>query len=239
MQFIIQNRFLYKSASMLSFDSLAYLFLSSFLALFPVINPLGDGLIINGFLKGLDNEQRKLAARKIAVNCILICACSIVLGHLILMVFGLAIPVIQVGGGLIICKTGYDLLMKDAPNPKPNATEVKGIDMDEVKMKLFYPLSFPIAIDPGSISVILTLMATASVKGSFLKTSINYTMLAAAIVLIVFLLYLMIAHGPKLIKRLGESTNMIINKLVAFLMFSIGIQITLTGLAKIFHLTIL
>lgn len=224
---------------MLSFNSLAYFFVSSFLALFPVVNPLGDGLIINGFLKDLNNEQRKLAARKIAINSILICACSLVLGHLILMLFGLAVPVIQVGGGLIICKTGYDLLIKEASIPKPSAAEVKNIDMDEVKMKLFYPLSFPIAIDPGSISVILTLMATASIKGDFLKTSLNYAMIGVAIVLVIFMLYLMIAHGPKLTKRLGTSANMIINKLVAFLMFSIGIQITLTGLAKIFHLTIL
>lgn len=225
---------------MISFQSVLYLFVSSFVALFPVINPLGDGLIINGFLKGLNNEQRKLAARKIAVNCVLICGCSLILGHLILLLFGLAVPVIQVGGGLIICKAGYDLLSKaEGSVTKPTAEQVKEINMDEVKMKLFYPLSFPIAVDPGSISVILTLMATASIKEDLLKTGINYSAIALAIVIVIAMLYLMIAHGPKLLKHLGESGNMIINKFVSFLMFCIGIQITLTGLAKIFHLTIL
>lgn len=222
------------------FHSLMYFFVSSLLALFPVINPLGDGIIINGFLKGLNDEQRKIAARKIFVNCLLLSLGSLVLGHLILMLFGLAVPVIQVGGGLIICKTGYDLLAKpENPAPKPSPDVVKKIDMNEVKTKLFYPLSFPIAIDPGSISVIFTLMATASVSNDFLKTSVNYAAIAAAIAILLFGMYVVIAHGPKLMKKLGDSANMIINKFVAFLMFCIGIQIIVTGVSKIFHLTIL
>lgn len=217
-----------------------YFFISSLIALFPLINPIGDGLIVNGYLQGLDYKERKIAARRIFINCVLISIGSLILGHLVLMMFGLAIPVIQVAGGIIICKTGYDLLNNnDTVAAKPSEDEVKKIDQNAIRMKLFYPISFPISIDPGTISVIFTLMATASVKDDFLKTSLHYAMIALAIIILLAFLYLFLVQGPRIMKKLGDSANMTINKFVAFITFCIGIQILVIGLGKVFHLTIL
>ena len=35
---------------------------------------------------------------------------TLLIGHLFLLIFGLAIPVIQLGGGILICKTAMELL---------------------------------------------------------------------------------------------------------------------------------
>lgn len=224
----------------MSIHSVLYLFMSSLLSLFPVLNPVGDGLIVSGYLKGLNYGQRKKAAKKIFIYCVLISMGSLLLGHLILMMFGLAVPVIQVGGGLIICKTGYDLLVsEDVPAATPSPGEVKKIDEDALNMKLFYPISFPITVDPGAISVIFTLMATASVKDDLLSTGVHYAAIAAAIILLLGMLCLFVVQGARLMKKLGNAANMIINKFVAFLTFCIGIQILVMGLSKVFHITVL
>ena len=39
-------------------ESFVFMFISSFMALFPVANPVGTGFIINGFLSGLDRSER-------------------------------------------------------------------------------------------------------------------------------------------------------------------------------------
>lgn len=223
----------------MSWSAVLATFLTSFMALFPVINPIGDAVIVNGFLKDVDNEQRKAAIRKIFFNCLFISLGSLIAGHLILMVFGLAIPAIQVGGGLILCKTGWEWLSEQGnPTPEINPKEKKEIDMDVFSRKLFYPISFPICVDPGAISVIVTLTATTHIKDNLLATGINYAMIGLAIALLLGILYVLIFKGKFLTEKLGESGNMVINKLVAFITFCIGIQIVVEGLSKIFGLSI-
>ncbi|MDR1881062.1 MAG: MarC family protein [Tannerellaceae bacterium] len=218
-----------------------YTFVSSLIALFPVINPIGCGFIVNGFLEGLDDEGRKVVIKKIIMNCLLVGIGSLAVGHLILLLFGLAIPVIQLGGGLIICKTGLEWLTGTdaAKTTDTTKSSMQKLQVGDLEKKLFYPISFPISIGPGSLSVIFTLMASAAVEGNLLVTATNYAILSLAIVSLLVILYIFLSQGTRLMKKLGASGNMIINKMVAFITFCIGIQIIVTGFAKIFHLDIL
>lgn len=224
----------------MSLSSLLIIFSSSFMALFPVINPLGNGFVVNGFLIGLDDRQRKVAIQKLIFNYILIGAGTLVIGHLFLMIFGLAIPVIQLGGGILICKTAMELLADTGATEKealdPNIDSSK---WQNIERKIFYPITFPISIGPGSMSVIFTLMASASVKGKLLETGINYAVIALVIVCMAAILYVFLSQGQRIIQKIGPVGNQIINKLVAFFTFCIGIQIGVTGISQIFHLNIL
>ena len=85
-------------------ESFVFMFISSFMALFPVANPVGTGFIINGFLSGLDRSERRSIVRRIAVNYLLIGIGSLAIGHFVLSLFGLSLPIVQLGGGLLICK---------------------------------------------------------------------------------------------------------------------------------------
>lgn len=224
----------------MSLASLLFIFSSSFMALFPVINPLGNGFVVNGFLIDLDARQRKTAVQKLIFNYILIGLGTLVIGHLFLMIFGLAIPVIQLGGGILICKTAVELLGDTGSSEKEE--KVKDIDSSKwknIERKIFYPITFPMSIGPGSISVIFTLMASASVKGKLLQTGINYAVIALVIICMAAILYIFLSQGQKIIQKIGPVGNLIINKLVAFFTFCIGIQIGVTGISQIFHLNIL
>ncbi|GCB36240.1 UPF0056 inner membrane protein [Bacteroides faecalis] len=210
------------------------------MALFPVINPLGNGFVVNGFFTELDPAQRKAAIQKLIFNFIMIGVGTLVIGHLFLLMFGLAIPVIQLGGGILICKTAMELLgdssSSDTEEPKRNVDSFK---WKNVEQKIFYPITFPISIGPGSISVIFTLMASASVEDKLLQTGVNYLVIALVIVCMAAILYIFLSQGQKIIQKLGPVGNQIINKLVAFFTFCIGIQISVTGVSQIFHLNIL
>jgi small neutral amino acid transporter SnatA (MarC family) len=82
-------------------------------------------------------------------------------------------------------------------------------------------------------------MASAVVKGNFLSTGLNYAIISLAIISLLILLYVFLSQGMRIMKKLGRSGNMVLNKLIAFITFCIGIQITVTGISKIFHLPIL
>ena len=228
---------------MISLQDILYGFTTAFVALFPVINPIGNSFVVNGFINEMDEDDRKMAVKKIFLNCLVIGLGSIVIGHLVMLLFGLAIPVIQVGGGIIICKTGVEWLSgKGTMNQKimeVSDETMQKLYVEDVKSKLFYPISFPICLGPGSISVIFTLMANSSVRSNVLQSVANYVTIAVVIFLILLILYVLLMQGRLITRRLGNSGNLIINKLVAFITFCVGIQILVTGISKIFHLTIL
>ncbi len=64
----------------MSLSNLLIIFSSSFMALFPVINPLGNGFVVNGFFTDLDPQQRKAAIQKLTLNFIMIGVGTLVIG---------------------------------------------------------------------------------------------------------------------------------------------------------------
>ncbi|MBE5032671.1 MarC family protein [Gallalistipes aquisgranensis] len=221
-------------------EGFLFMFVSSFMALFPVANPVGSGFLVNGFLSGLDDRQRKVVIRKIVVNYLLIGLGSLAIGHFVLSLFGLSVPVIELGGGLLICKTALQWLndSDSSISAAPNKA-VDPIAMSKINSQVFYPLTFPISIGPGSVSVIFTLMASASVKGDIVRSALNYALIALVILLMCLILYLFLSQGQRIVSRLGRSGSMIINKMIAFFTFCVGIQIVTEGVAKIFRLNVL
>jgi len=84
---------------------------------------------------------------------------------------------------MLICKTAMELLGDSGSSDKEEASKnVDGFRWKNIEQKIFYPITFPISIGPGSISVIFTLMASASVKGKLLQTGINYLVIALVII---------------------------------------------------------
>jgi len=223
----------------MSVHEFIYTFLAAFAALFPVMNPIGSGFIVNSYIKNLDDAQRKVVAKRLVINCLLVGIGSLAAGHLILQLFGLAIPVIQIGGGFIICKTGLEWLSSDDTSNDDAQQTIAQINMKEIEKKLFYPIAFPIILGAGSISVIFTLTANAVVKGDLLHTVLNYSVIALAIFAMLMILAVFLVQGRRVLKRIGSSGNLIINKLVAFITFCIGIQIIVTGISGTFHIHIL
>jgi len=84
---------------------------------------------------------------------------SIFIGTHILGFFGISLPVVQVGGGLVVVvSTGWALLRhsddedatKDAKSPCNEANYMR---------QAFYPLTLPLTVGPGSIAVAITVGA--------------------------------------------------------------------------------
>jgi len=87
----------------LSFLNLVFI---GFVALFPPVNPIGTALVMDSLLHNLEEKQRRIAAKKIATYSFIICAVSTITGSWIFKLFGISIPVVQVAGGILICKMG-------------------------------------------------------------------------------------------------------------------------------------
>src|SRR5580692_11374363 len=79
-------------------------------ALFPIVNPIGNTPIFLSLTRGLSSRGRVALARMIALNGLILILTSIFIGTHILAFFGISLPVVQVGGGLVVISTGWALL---------------------------------------------------------------------------------------------------------------------------------
>src|SRR5215471_16252963 len=194
-------------------------------ALFPIVNPLGNSPIFLVLTREYSPAERKGLSRRIAINSFFLLLGSYFVGTYILSFFGISIPVVQVGGGLIVISTGWAML-KQPDDDVRSEVQQHGRQPDPFR-QAFYPLTMPLTVGPGSISVAITLGANAVHRQgvSF------FAMLAAVIasVLIALSIYLCYGFADRLARVLGPTAMTVILRLSSFLLVCIGVQILWNG----------
>lgn len=213
--------------------SWVHLVFAAVVSLFPPVNPLGTALLVDPFLHRLSEPERKQAAMKIALYCFLICASTMVIGSWIFKLFGISLPVVQLAGGLLICQMGWKMLDSKQSSDAQGTPQEQADGQKGVEEVLFYPLAFPMTTGAGTIAVLLTLSARGHDEDAWLYLS-NLAALFVAVVLIGVMIYLSYAYTPAILRRLGDRGELIVNKLGAFLVFCVGLQIAVGGAQGIF-----
>jgi multiple antibiotic resistance protein len=194
-------------------------------ALFPIVDPLGGSPIFLAMTRDYLPSTRRALSFRIAMNSFFLLVGSYFIGTHILSFFGISIPVVQVGGGLVVISTGWALL-KQGNDDDPKSANKK-IQPQYPFRNAFYPLTLPLTVGPGSISVAITLGANAPHPGGFdwrgiLIAIIGTVLLAASI-------YLCYGFSDRLGRVLGRTGMTVIIQLTSFLLVCIGVQILWNG----------
>ncbi len=207
----------------------------AFISLFPAVNPIGSAFIVEPLLGDLGMPERRSASKKVALYCFVICTVTALVGSWVLKIFGISVPIVQLAGGIMICRMGWQLLTTDneIKTKKETAHPEQTANIDNI---LFYPVAFPMTTGPGTISIILTLSAHPN-ETSLSEHFLNLSALAIAILGICLLVYICYTNTPRITHRLGPRGEQIVNRLSAFLVFCIGMQIAFSGIKVLFHLT--
>lgn len=214
--------------------SFIHLSFIGFIALFPVVNPIGTAFIVNPYLSELSREERIKAVKRISFYAFCISAITLFTGHWILELFGLSVPIIQLAGGIMICKIGWEFLSSDKTEDK-STTSNKESDLNHlssVDNQLFYPITFPITTGAGTLAVLFTLSA----HGNANKLSqylINTGALLVSVIIICILIFVFFVNANRFIKYVGSHNEKIINRLMAFLIFCVGLQIAVEGITQL------
>jgi len=198
-------------------------------ALFPIVDPIGGAPVFLSLTLNYDRDTRRLLARRIALNSFILLVASFTVGSHVLSFFGISLPVVQVGGGMIVVASGWTLLMqKDESN---RSTADRTVNCKDVLHDAFYPLTLPLTVGPGSISVAITLGAN---EPHSLGAGV-LSILAAAIgsVIIAITIYLCYAFADRLASALGPTGTNVIVKLTSFLLVCIGVQIVWNGISQL------
>jgi multiple antibiotic resistance protein len=206
--------------------------LTVFVPLFPVVNPIGDAPIFLALTQQYPNSIRRVLARKIAAYGFALLAGSFLFGSLILDFFGISIPVIQIAGGMVVAATGWSLLnQKDEDSNAQQSPPTLADAMEHA----FYPLTLPITVGPGCISIAITLGAHIRHEaGAGFEHGFPRHFLAALTGMFLLCVLVMVCYGSadRLVKRLGKSGTTVVIRLSAFILLAIGVQIMWNGLSN-------
>lgn len=194
-------------------------------ALFPIVNPLGGSPIFLARTADYSASARVALARRITVNCFFLLIGSYFIGSYILAFFGISLPVVQVGGGLIVISTGWTMLKQGEGDERRQLHQ--STQPQDLFGQAFYPLTLPLTVGPGSISVAVTLGANAARHHGLQILSMIAALIASA--LIALSVYLCYAFADRLARILGATGMNVMMRLSAFLLVCIGVQIVWNG----------
>jgi multiple antibiotic resistance protein len=135
-----------------SFEQLLQLDNAGVCRLFPIINPVGNAPIFLTLTRHCSMGERHSLAGKVAINSFILLTGSLFLGSYALEFFGITLPVLRIAGGLVVTAFGWKLLHAGDNPDKPNEGTQSNTEVDA-----FYPLTMPLTVGPGSISVAVAL----------------------------------------------------------------------------------
>lgn len=206
-------------------------FIAVFAALFPVINPLGDGPIFLNMVQGCSEEVRGRLARSVAINCFVMLLGSMLIGPQLLLFFGISLSALKLAGGAVVIAMGWNLLNQQGSSDRGTNSSAAITDATAAR-SAFFPLTMPMTVGPGSIATAISLVATVQDKKDFhflteLPAVIGAT---SALVVLSLLVYLVYRESSGIQRLLGANGTNVLMRLFAFILLAIGVQIFLSGL---------
>jgi multiple antibiotic resistance protein len=203
-------------------------FLFGFSTLFAIINPYGLAFIFLDRTMAISDAERRILAKRIALTAFCVLVVSLFAGAAILRFFGISVPALRIGGGLVVAVSGWKMLHEPEHEParedrQPRSTQT----LESLRRMTFFPLTVPLTTGPGSIATAIALAASrpAELRGA-VRASIISVVVALAVCLVILHAYSRAGTMARLFGREGTSA---ITRLSAFLLLCVGVQIVLTG----------
>jgi len=190
---------------------------TTFLALFPIANPIGAVPIFYSLTTGDTTGNRRRQARQTVINVICVLALFLVAGRLILEFFGISLGVLRIAGGLLVAHTAWEMVTsRQRLNKKEND---EAVDKEDIS---FTPMAVPLVSGPGAMGVVISLVDKTSQLLDYLGDLLGIALLGV-------ILYLCLVLGEPLIKALGHNGIGAMNRVLGLFILAIAVQLIAKG----------
>jgi multiple antibiotic resistance protein len=207
-------------------------FLFVLAALLPILNPAATAPIFLGLTEGASPDTRALLARRIARNMVWLLLGAMLVGVYVLEFFGISLPIVRVGGGMIVAANAWRMLTTSQAGSDSRTQLAEAFTPEMASRQAFYPLTFPISCGPGSIAAAITVgVSLADLRWTL--TLARSTGAVLALIAIGGLTFLAFRYAQQLLRPLGEAGPVIFLRLSAFILLCLGVQIVWDGVHEL------
>jgi multiple antibiotic resistance protein len=210
-----------------TFSTLPQGLLLGFPALFSITDPIGNAVIFSQMAADRSHAERIAIAMRVGVYASVFLLAALWAGSPVLHFFGVTLPALKLGGGLVVAANGWRLLFEE-DNPAGPAEDAEATLASRPSPAdfAFFPITMPLVVGPGAISVSITLGA-ASAPGLDIPYLIGVSLGALLVCAIITILF---RYADLIGRALGPSGSRAVKRLVALLLLAIGVQIMALGL---------
>jgi multiple antibiotic resistance protein len=178
------------------------------IALFIIVDPLGNIPIFIGLTEKIEPSQRKKVFNIATLVGFILLLVFALLGQEILNIFGLSIFAFEIAGGILLLIIAIRILISGSTQAGTEPPESLGA----------VPIAMPLLVGPGAITTtIFNLQAY----------GIAIAVIAVVVVLAITWVTLRFING--IYKFLGKTGSLVIARVMALLIAAIAIQYMLTG----------
>ncbi len=193
----------------------------TFVALFPIANPIGSVPVFYSLTANDSSAERRQQASRIAINVVSILIVFLIAGRTVLEFFGISLNVLRIAGGLLVAQAAWQMVT--SKHRLTDAEHQAGKEQEDIS---FTPMAIPLIAGPGSIGVVIGLATQMTQWSDYLGASIG-------IVLFGVLLYLCLVLGESLFSILGRNGFGALNRVFGFFILAIAVQLIADGVLSL------
>jgi multiple antibiotic resistance protein len=172
--------------------------------------------------QGQTSKQRQATALRACVAAAALLVTFAAAGRGIFNLFGITMPAFRIAGGLILWVVAMDMLHGTRSTQEGTAEITEGQAKQDVALT---PLAMPMLAGPGAISTVMVLSGQA-------KETAQLIAVYGSIVLTVFVSWLTLRVGERLVMRMGQTGIRVMTRIMGLLLAAIAVQFVITGVRE-------
>ncbi|HWM51407.1 MAG TPA: NAAT family transporter [Thermoplasmata archaeon] len=204
---------------------LASFALTTFVAIFAIVNPIGAMTFFVVLTRAYPKEVKKRVIERAILAATLALLIFALVGNYIFLIFGTSIPAFRIAGGILLFSIAFAMMQGErsrtqlTPQDRQEALEREAIGI--------VPLGIPMLAGPGAITTVIALMADATSPGlDMLRVvvilgSILGTMLAS---------WIMLTYADVIFHRIGRMGAYAISRIMGLILAAIAVQFIILGI---------
>lgn len=199
------------------------LLVTSAVALFVTIDPLGIGPVFAALTRGADDAHRRLMAIKgvlIAAGIILFFALG---GDFLLRALGIGLPAFRIAGGILLLLLAIDMIFA-RPSGLRSTTESEREEASHRQDISVFPLAIPLIAGPGTLTTILLLMGRTGYEPVAVAAVLGVLALVLGATLAVLL------TAARMTRLLGITGINVVSRVLGIVLAALACQFVIDGI---------
>ncbi|HEV2364430.1 MAG TPA: MarC family protein [Caulobacteraceae bacterium] len=202
-----------------------------FIALFALIDPVGNVPLFAAATGGASAPGRRLTALYIALFAFGFLAFFFITGLALLRFFGVSLPAFRIAGGILLLLLGLDMARGELGQKLAGEAETAALPARIYAARRFegliVPFGMPLLIGPGAISTAV-IYAEEARRFGLTGAAVGLAVIAAA-ALSVFVAFALANLIARLLGKIGMA---IVVRVLGLILVAMGVQFVLAGFAQ-------
>jgi len=209
----------------------AHFAVNFFVALFALIDPVGNTPLFAAATAGAAAAGRRLTAAYMSLFAFLFLAFFFVTGLALLRFFGISLGAFRIAGGLLLFLLGLDMARGDLAEAlgdaagEPTDLSAKAYARSRFE-RLVVPFAVPLLVGPGAISTVVIYAGTPAGLG-FVGAATGIAVIAAVSLTILASFW----YAGLISRALGRIGMIVVVRVLGLILCALAVQFILTGVA--------